>query len=69
MEDYYGLTRCEDIDYLTKPFVIVDMDTGTILGTNVRIVRDSFFNGDESDEETRMIAKDFGRPVFAFIPS
>ena len=50
-------------------FVVVDLDTGTILGTNVVLVPVDKFDSerDYSDSEIVKIAKEFCYPLYADI--
>ena len=48
-------------------FVVVDLDTGTVIGTNCVLVKEDHFNVPIalSDDNVINIAKENGRPLFA----
>lgn len=49
----------------TDEFVLIDLETGTILGPNVVAVKRSHLPDDlDGDSEARRIAEDFGKPLF-----
>ena len=47
----------------SREWCVVDMDTGTILGTNVRLVRAGFLDEGMSDSEAWAAAESFGEEI------
>jgi hypothetical protein len=53
----------------SEKWAVVDLDSGTILGTNVRLVRAAFLDEGMSDSAAIEAARDFGRELSAVVYS